>query len=647
MKRVLLFAAAALMFFACSKNDNAPAVKNDGQAKKFYAVTEGTTVPGTKVYADEYLKLLWNAEDELSIFDENTANDRYMFDGKDGDNAGGFDLIEAGADGTDLNYVYSIYPYSADNAINSEGTQITTNLPADQAYREGNFGPGASTMTAVAVPDFANGTLLKFKNACGYLKFLFYGDDVKVKSVVLEGNNGEKIAGQAVISVALDQLPAVAMGTDATGIITLNCAEPVTLGTTASDATEFIFVIPPTTFTGGFKITVYGDEGGVFPKESTRSLVIARNKMESMKAMKVELSTKNRYELVKSNDYIADGDYVLAYHNGTAFNLFSFAKTMKNAEDAADAVKDVHGLSALLAKGSQIYSTVVGNNFVTVDGEAGADYITVPDDAAEAVLSVTGGPGGAKLTLASGEYSLRLDNVITEINSDYTAILSVQPNAPDALNIMYSLRGGKVTVTFNELIDFAIAEAKKEGVTFTDEQISRLRSGFEKLCRIAKEQVEAKLGKTLMDITLSTDVFEVIAQYYDNVADYSLQLSEEKKLGWATPVGFYAGDNGFTANIALPQAGWFDRIQASLHYQSGSKDDFVAYWATIDPNYNILDIENFFQRAARRFVNELDPSTYELLQQVDFSKIGSVYAKYANRFNDKLEKVYLYKKIAE
>ena len=643
MKKILLFAAAALMLMACSKEDNAPEgkLRKGDQTTGFYAITEGTPTAGTKVYADEDLKVLWNEGDCISVFNKINRNDMYLSDAEDGDNACHLDLEEEGptpSPQNDLDHIYAVYPYSAEaEAYGTEGVTLGVVLPDEQNYKEKSFGIGANTMVAVTDADY-----FAFKNVCGYIRFRFYGDDVTVKSITLEGNNGEKIAGKAIVTPSTEDVPSVEMQSDATGTITLNCETPVTLGTSKTEATEFLFVVPPTTFSTGFKVIVTGTNGMVFEKASTKSLTITRNKIESMNAMKVEL-TLNRYELVTSNDAVLDGKYVLAYHNGENFSLFSFDKTMENAVTAADLVKDVHGLSALLAKSSEIYATVVSNNFVTVDGEAGASYINIPEETeAEAMLSVTGNANSANLTLSSGEYSLRLDKVITNINSDYTATLAVQPNAPDAINIMYKLRGGKVVITFDDMIDFAVAEAKKEGVTFTDEQIDRLRSGFEHLCRIAKEMMASHNIGNLMDIDLNTNVFDVIAQYYDNAAAYSLQLSEEKKFGWATPIGFYKNDNGFTANIALPQAGWFDRIDESL---DGDTDAFIAYWAEIDTHYNILDFENFFQRVARRFVNEVDPSTYALLQQVNFKAIGKVYAKYANRFNDQLEGVYLYKKV--
>lgn len=640
------------MLFACSKEEQVSVTnKGKGNGPIVFASPEGS--PVTKVYADQY-SILWDEEDEISLFYGNQTNNCYIFDGETGANSGSFQPDSDADIDKKVPYIYAIYPYSESTTLNSDN-KLVVDLPSVQSYRvvevEGKtgttFGKGANTMvSAIEYPESIPEELfLPFKNVCGYLKFKFYSNNFTVKSISFQGNNGEKIAGRAVITPVVNGIPSVEMQNDATSTITIKCPESgVTLGKTSKEATEFLFVIPPVTLSKGFKITVIGTDGKVFEKATSRPLEVSRNVMNGLSPMEIK-TTLNRYELVTTNDAVDDGDYVLAYHDAEGFKLFSFTKTMANAETAANNVKDVHGLSALLSKGSQIYATVVGKNYVTVEGEEGAEYIDVPNEIEEdAMLSVTGNYEAAQLTLASGSYSLRLDKVITNINDDYSATLSVQPNAPDALNIMYSLRGGTVVITFNELINFAVDQAKKEGVTFTDEQIARLRSGFLKLCKLAKEELAEHNMGNLKDIDLNTNVFDVIAQYYDNVAFYSLQVSSKKKFGWATPIGFYKGDDGFTANIALPQAGWFDRVAESL--TKNNRAEFVDYWAQYDSQYgDILGISNFFQRLAGKFYDELDPSTYALLKDVDFRAIGRVYGRYVNRFNDKLEKVYLYKKV--
>ena len=325
MKKILILAAAVLVLFACSKEDGAPGVTLQGgetQKTVFYAVTESTPISGTKVYADENLRLLWNENDTISIFNMRTLNEQFLFMGEDGDNGGSFEPIPYSgfATGNPLDYVYAVYPYNARTQVGNGGENIALKLPAVQAYKEHSFGIGANTMVAVT-----EGSFLAFKNACGYLKLRFYGDNVKVKSVSIRGNLGEPIAGNAfIVNPSTTQPPALYMSGEGTSsTITINCTTPVTLGTSSTDYTEFIFVVPPVTFTNGFKITVTSPSGSTFEKSTTKSLAITRNKMESMGTLKVDLPEFVEFD----NDSFRD--YCLAKFDTNTDGVISIAEALE------------------------------------------------------------------------------------------------------------------------------------------------------------------------------------------------------------------------------------------------------------------------------------------------------------------------------
>lgn len=287
MKKIFLFAAAALMLFACSKQVSPEtSVKTDGEKLIFHATTESIPVSGTKVISDENLKVRWNADDRITLFNKRTYNDQYKFLGEDGATSGDFEEIPASGfiSGNDIDHIFAIYPYvKKSNKINNAGTILTVTLPEEQSYEEKSVGKGANFM--VAASDDMD---LQFKNVCGYLRFRFWGENVSVSSIKLEGNGGEILAGKFDITPTIGGTPTSAFQSAAAGkSITLNCSTSVLLGTSSTEATEFIFVVPPTTFSGGFKVTVTDNAGKTFVKSSTKTLTISRNKMESMGAMKV------------------------------------------------------------------------------------------------------------------------------------------------------------------------------------------------------------------------------------------------------------------------------------------------------------------------------------------------------------------------
>ena len=147
---------------------------------------------------DGYLSC-WTADDRISLFDGNTLNLQYKFYGKTGDNGGTF-LMDSKPEGTgsSLTTNYAVYPYSENVKITTDGV-ITVNLPSEQHYAENSFGLGDNTM--VAVTQDIHDTFLNFKNVGGCLKLQLYGNDATIQTITFTGNNKEKIAGKAILSV--------------------------------------------------------------------------------------------------------------------------------------------------------------------------------------------------------------------------------------------------------------------------------------------------------------------------------------------------------------------------------------------------------------------------------------------------------------
>ena len=254
---------------------------------EFYASFEQPDEDGTKVYANEGLLLRWTADDRVTIFNKNTYNQQYKFCGETGDNAGGFSKVQSDEfiTGNTITNTVSVYPYQKTTKISDNGV-ITVSLPAEQTFADITFGLGANTMVSVSEDNF-----LQYKNVGGYLMLKLYGERVSVSSVTLKGNNGEKLAGDASVTMPLGGVPSVTMAEDATTEITLTCPEPVTLGKTAEESTQFWFVIPPVTFSKGFTVSIGETTGGYYEKSTTKSITILRNNLSRMSSIEVEIIT--------------------------------------------------------------------------------------------------------------------------------------------------------------------------------------------------------------------------------------------------------------------------------------------------------------------------------------------------------------------
>ena len=320
----------------------------------FYASLESYSAPDTRVSVDENIKFYWDAADQISIFNRNSQNQSYQFSGETGDKSGTFtrvsDPVEAE---NNLGSVYAVYPYQETTSIYEAGV-ISLTFPSVQTYKAGSFGPGANLMVSMTDDNF-----LSFKNLGGYLVLKFTGSG-SIKSIKLEGNGNEPLSGKATVTTGVE--PAISMASTAGTSITLNCETPVELGSTP---TIFWMVVPPTTFTQGFTLTVTDPNGYVFFKETTRTdLAITRNSVLRIAPIAVSFNTsgisfsKNDITLVvpqnKSFPYSVDEEdrtFTVTVPTLTDFSNLNFdfgSKTVyadgikiTNGETPIDASKDV------------------------------------------------------------------------------------------------------------------------------------------------------------------------------------------------------------------------------------------------------------------------------------------------------------------
>ena len=261
--------------------------------------------PATRVYADNKLRVLWNADDRITLFERNTHGDEYVFIGEDGDNSGDFEYVASSSYGTggNLDKVYAVYPYQKGTKISYDGV-ISYTLPNVQVYKEGSFGNGANVMVASTEK-----TLLNFKNAGGYLTVKLYGTNVSVASVYLTANDGTALAGPCSIEFS-EGIPTLTMASENTvSKVRVSCPEPVTLGTSKTNYTEFWFVLPPVSLSE-FTITVTTPDNKVFSQPVSLDVDIERNKVKRMPPLQVvpEESTESisLNGVSSSKNYIVD-----------------------------------------------------------------------------------------------------------------------------------------------------------------------------------------------------------------------------------------------------------------------------------------------------------------------------------------------------
>lgn len=356
---ILLF---TIMVSGCSQDE---VVKEQPSPSEPLIFTASFEDKNSRTYLNEDEHLCWTANDLISIFAANTYNQKYEFQGKTGANSGDFEAVTSNSyqTGNDLSRHYAIYPYNSSSTITENGV-ITATLPAEQSYAVKSFGLGANTMVAATADK--NDKFLKFKNVGGYLELNLYGNDVTVKSITLQGNSSEKIAGSATITPVYNGNPTVEMANNATNTITLDCGEGVKISSTAETATAFWMVIPPTTFEEGFTITITDVNDNEFTKSTSKNIEIERNVIQAMAAFEVKMVTPmgditDPSKVVKGDYAMIDGSFISKnvtlnnkQKNNVAGIVFWIADDESNATLSTDVVmnKDfpncTHGLIVAL-----------------------------------------------------------------------------------------------------------------------------------------------------------------------------------------------------------------------------------------------------------------------------------------------------------
>ncbi len=283
MRRFLLIAALVLMA-GCSVEPTTEPVVPEGVEPSlghiFHATIEGEEE--SRVYLDNKIRIRWNADDLITIFEGTTRNRRFkLLDAMDGDNSAEFepDYKPGFGSGNPIDCYYALYPYASTTKYvygEDEGVEdyLRYTLPSSQNYKVGSIGDDANVMVAVTA-DLDDFDLL-FRNVCSFLRVKLYGVDQSVKSVVFSGNDGEAVAGAVAITPVYGDVPTMRM-LDTERSVTLECPAGVDIATTREEATEFWLVVPAQTYSKGYTVTVNGFFGGSQSFSVTASRTFARN----------------------------------------------------------------------------------------------------------------------------------------------------------------------------------------------------------------------------------------------------------------------------------------------------------------------------------------------------------------------------------
>lgn len=210
-------------------------------------------------------KVAWDAGDQVGVF---AGEGNYLYAAE----SAGYStkLLTEATDVPAEGPYYAVYPYDAE-AVLAEGV-ITTTLPAVQTAVLGSFTTHLSVAQAVE-------NKFAFKNVCGLVGVKI--DAENVTKIVLEGNNGEIVAGA--INVTVADAPAwTAVAEQGATSVTLAPAE----GTLAKGV--YYFAVLPQTFEKGFNVKAYKGDDAYVLRNVSAEYELKRSDIVGSKAFGIE-----------------------------------------------------------------------------------------------------------------------------------------------------------------------------------------------------------------------------------------------------------------------------------------------------------------------------------------------------------------------
>lgn len=237
-----------------------------------------TEITSTKTSLNGNLDVLWNLDDRVSVFFGSQINTQYKITDESAGNTSAVLIpCETPSEiaGNELDCNIAFYPYDSSISIQkgiNYSYDLSISLPTEQTYVSNSFGSG--TFPMIAVTASSADKAFAFKNICGVLKLQILGVE-KVRSIIISGNDGEVIAGKAIVHAQNGDVPSIEMTGDEKCVF-LNCGKDG-IQLSKETGTVFEIALPPIAFAHGFTATIVCTDGQSMNIKTTKNLTIERS----------------------------------------------------------------------------------------------------------------------------------------------------------------------------------------------------------------------------------------------------------------------------------------------------------------------------------------------------------------------------------
>ena len=257
MSIALLMAMAS----CSSSDDEVTEIKEESKLVPMTFTATQESNSGTRAALNSENKVVWQTNDEISVFDGEDNRKFTLIDVETGKFSGT-------ASSTATSFT-AVYPYTEGATLASDGSVSGITLPAEQTATKDSFDPNAALMMAVSTTE--NKNQLEFKNAISLVKVTPKFSCTKIELEAAEGSS-DILAGKGTLKWNNGE-PTINFTGDTYNKITLTGS--ITQGN------SYYIVVPTGTLNRMWKITFTADDGTntVYTRYCSKPLTIERNKI--------------------------------------------------------------------------------------------------------------------------------------------------------------------------------------------------------------------------------------------------------------------------------------------------------------------------------------------------------------------------------
>ena len=209
--RISLVLGVALCLFACNEEDFVDNITQELSSLELYTSSTNTRTS----LLDDGTTVVWNAEDELAVYDYEATKHRFVADDVNGSSARFIGKITAKKD-----HFLALYPYELGAEALSSNNEIVVTLPQTQTAAESTFASNLNVSVAKGARNVdGSPSNVTFYNVCQLLKFTVPNYAAgKIKQIQFATNT--PIAGSLYVDCSGD-VPATTIASDAANSITV------------------------------------------------------------------------------------------------------------------------------------------------------------------------------------------------------------------------------------------------------------------------------------------------------------------------------------------------------------------------------------------------------------------------------------------